>query len=77
MARPAKKLIHTPEQQIKDFFIDESMARVYPKNGYNVLWFMEELLNKEELKKEFWINFKNNVLDLLSKDENVSHFINR
>lgn len=40
MARPVKKLIHTPEQQIKDFFIDESMKRIYPKNGYNVLWFM-------------------------------------
>lgn len=76
MARPAKKLIHTPEQQIKDFFIDESMARVYPKNGYNVLWFMEELLSKEDLKKDFWVNFKKNILDLLSRDENVSHFTN-
>lgn len=50
MARPVKKLIHTPEQQIKDFFIDESMKRIYPKNGYNVLWFMVYGLWKNFIK---------------------------
>lgn len=46
MARPPKNAIHEAAYQIKDFFNDESMKRQYPKNPYNVLWFMKNLLNQ-------------------------------
>lgn len=76
MARPPKNAIHEASYQIKDFFNDESMRRIYPKNPYNVLWFMEQLVTPEELKNEQWTQFKNHVLFCLKNDTFVSHNLN-
>lgn len=76
MARPPKNAIHEASYQIKDFFIDESMRRLYPKNPYNVLWFMDELLSKEEIKTPHWNNFKNHVLECLKNNTIVDYKIN-
>lgn len=76
MARPPKNAIHEASYQIKDFFNDESMRRLYPKNPYNVLWFMEELLSKEEIKTPQWNNFKNHVLECLKNNTIVDFKVN-
>lgn len=76
MPRPHKNAIHEAEYQIKDFFIDESMKGVIPKNPYNVLWFMEECLTKEQLKEENWISFKNFVFECLKRNENINYRVN-
>lgn len=76
MARPPKNAIHEASYQIKDFFNDESMKRIYPKNPYNVLWFMEEVLNKEDMENTMWIDFKNYTLECLRKNSYVDFMKN-
>lgn len=76
MARPPKNAIHEASYQIKDFFNDESMKRIYPKNPYNVLWFMEEVLTKEDMENTMWIDFKNYTLDCLRKNSYVDFMKN-
>lgn len=76
MPRPHKNAIHEAGYQIKDFFMDDSMKRITPKNPYNVLWFMEQCLTKEQLKEENWIGFKNFVFDCLKKNENIDPRVN-
>ena len=76
MARPPKNAIHEASYQIKDFFNDESMKRIYPKNPYNVLWFMEEVLNKENMENTMWIDFKNYTLECLRKNSYVDFMKN-
>lgn len=73
MARPPKNAIHEAEYQIKDFFNDESMKRLYPKNPYNVLWFMEECLTTEQLKEPGWIQFKDYILNCLKENNNIDY----
>lgn len=76
MARPPKGAIHEASYQIKDFFNDESMKRQYPKNPYNVLWFMEEVLSIEDLKTPYWINFKDYVFTCLKDNNTVAPNLN-
>ena len=76
MARPPLNAIHMAEYQIKDFFIDESMKRQYPKNPYNVLWFINELLNKEEQQQPYWVKFKSFVLTSLANNKTIPHNMN-
>lgn len=76
MPRPHRNAIHEAEYQIKDFFNDESMKRLYPKNPYNVLWFMEECLKNEQLKEPGWIGFKQHVLECLKNNNNVDYRYN-
>lgn len=76
MARPPKNAIHEAAYQIKDFFNDESMKRQYPKNPYNVLWFMQELIEPDQLKSPQWISFKEYLLNCLKNNETVSPSLN-
>lgn len=76
MARPPKNAIHEAAYQIKDFFNDESMARQYPKNPYNVLWFMQELIEPDQLKSPQWLSFKEYLLNCLKNNETVSPSLN-
>lgn len=76
MPRMPKSAIHTAGYQIKDFFMDDSMRRITPKNPYNVLWFMEHCLTHEQLKEKEWIGFKNFVLKCLKNNENVVPGVN-
>lgn len=76
MPRPPRNAIHEAEYQIKDFFNDESMKRLYPKNPYNVLWFMEECLSTEQLKEPGWIKFKNHILECLKDNNNIDYRCN-
>lgn len=76
MPRPPKSAIHEAGYQIKDFFMDDSMKRIIPKNPYNVLWFMEQCLTKEQLKEENWVNFKNFIFNCLKNNDNVDPRVN-
>lgn len=71
MPRPPINAIHQAEYQIKDFFNDEAMRRLYPKNPYNVLWFIEECLTKKQQEESHWIDFKNYVLERLKNNQYV------
>lgn len=73
MPRPPRNAIHEAEYQIKDFFNDESMKRIYPKNPYNVLWFMEECLTTEQSKQANWVFFKEHVLECLKNNKTVDY----
>lgn len=76
MARPPKNGIHLAQYQIKDFFSDESMKRIYPKNPYNIIWFMDELLSKEDLKSKKWKDFKEYLLNCISNNKQVNNDLN-
>lgn len=76
MPRTPKSAIHDAQYQIKDFFMDDSMRRITPKNPYNVLWFMEACLTKEQLREKNWIDFKNFVLQSLKKNETIAPSVN-
>ena len=43
MATKRKSKIHDAKDEVKDFFRDESMKRIYPKNPYNVAWFLDQM----------------------------------
>jgi hypothetical protein len=47
MPRPPLNSIHQPIYQLKDLFQDNSMARITPKNPYNIQWMIENIFLKK------------------------------
>jgi hypothetical protein len=47
MAQLPKNHIHDPIYQITDFFRDDQMRRLLPKNPYNIYWMIEHYLLKK------------------------------
>lgn len=69
--------IHNPKNQIGDFFRDDQMRRLFPRNPYNIHWMIETYL----LEKYQKIDKKNNntyYTDILKKmQHNSLYFIHQ
>lgn len=60
-----KKDIHSAYNQMRDFFMDEYMKRLTPKNPYNIIWFIEYVFNNDKN----YDNLKNDCLKAISLNQ--------
>ncbi len=77
MPQKSENSIHNPKNQVGDFFRDDQMRRLFPRNPYNIHWMIETYL----LEKYQKIDKKNNntyYTDILKKmQHNSLYFIHQ